>query len=168
MTEHRGEATRVVYVAPAEGEIVDVMGDVATFKLTSEVTGGTLILAEVATPPGGGPAALHTHPPREAFYVLEGEYEISGMGEDGSFTIRATPGSVVYVPPGAPHNFKNVGATTGRLLIVYNSPVMEAFPRELAVATAGHGPDNPPDPAKLMPVFTKFDIAFVGPSPDHE
>jgi mannose-6-phosphate isomerase-like protein (cupin superfamily) len=116
---------------------------------------------------GGGPPGLHTHPPEEAFFVLEGEYEVGGMGEDGQeFTVRATPGSVFYVPPGAPHNFKNVGATPGRLLIIYTSSAMERFPRELAAVAADAKPGEPPDPARVMAVLAKHGVAFVGPSPE--
>lgn len=164
MTQETGILS-VVHVGPTAGEMVDVLGEVLTFKLGSATTGGALSLAAVASQPGGGPPALHTHPPLEALYVLEGEYEISGLGAEGPFAVRATPGSVIYVPPGVPHNYKNVGATPGRMLAIFTSPTMEAFQKELAAAGAGLAPAGPPDLAKLMPVLEKYEVAFVGPPP---
>ena len=164
MNAHVNEPAAVVHAAPGDGEVVDVLGEVLTFKLGSAATGGALSLAEVASPPGGGPPALHTHPPLEAFYVLEGEFEFSGVGPDGPFAVRANPGSAVFVPPGAPHNYKNVGAAAGRMLVVFTSPAAEAFQKELA-ATAADPAAGPPDPARLMPVLAKHGVAFVGPPP---
>jgi mannose-6-phosphate isomerase-like protein (cupin superfamily) len=46
--------------------------------------------------------------------VLEGEHQFLL----GDRTVRATPGSVVYVPKENLHTFKNVGTTPGRMLIL--------------------------------------------------
>jgi len=54
-----------------------------------------------------------------------------------------------------------VGPTTGRMLAIFTSAAMESFYRDLA-AVAG-GTASPPDPAKLMPVLEKHEVAFVGP-----
>jgi quercetin dioxygenase-like cupin family protein len=163
MTANDTRASSVVHVGPAAGEVVDVLGDVLTFKLPGAATGGSLILGEIVVQPGGGPPGLHTHPPDEAFYVLAGEFEVSGVGADGQpFAERATPGSVIYVPPGAPHTFKNVGATPGRLLAVYTAPTMERAARELAAL----GADGAlPDPAEVMAVLERYEFAFVGSPP---
>ena len=130
------------------------------------MTGGAVVLSVLVVAPGGGPPMLHTHPPLEAFYVLEGEFEVNGLRADGPFAARATPGSAIYVPPGAAHNFKNVGSTTGRLLVVYTAPVLEAFAKDLAAA-ANSAPAGRPDPEALMPVLAKHDVEFVGSPPSH-
>lgn len=162
MTTPDTGARTVIHIEPEAGEEINVLGELLTFKLESAMTGGAVSLAVITSPPGGGPPALHTHPPLEAFYVLEGEYEMNGMTDDGPFTVWATPGSVIYVPPGAPHNYKNVGSTPGRMLVVFTDPAAEAFQKDLAAASAG----GPPDPATLMPVLQRHAVAFVGPLPD--
>jgi oxalate decarboxylase/phosphoglucose isomerase-like protein (cupin superfamily) len=159
MTQDKGRT--VLHIAPEAGEVIDVLGDVATFKLPGAVSGGSLILAEIVTQPGGGPPGLHAHPTEEAFYVLEGEFEVSGIGDDGEpFTARARAGSVVYVPSEAAHNFRNVGDTPGRLLVIYTSPELERMARTLAQLPT----DAPPEPATVMGILTRHGIRFVEPA----
>jgi quercetin dioxygenase-like cupin family protein len=70
-------------------------------------------LIEMAHPPNVGPA-LHRHPGGdEAFYVLEGAYEIRCRDE----VFVGTPGAFVFVPRGAPHGY-TVGPAGGRVLVV--------------------------------------------------
>src|SRR5215207_10058971 len=45
---------RPMFVAPGEGERLNVLGDNLTVTLPSECTGGLLTLAEVDSLPGGG------------------------------------------------------------------------------------------------------------------
>ncbi len=141
--------------------MVEVLGDTATFKVPESVSGGSLILAEIVTQPGGGPPSLHGHPTEEAFYVLEGEFEVSGLDQDGEqFGARAVAGSVVYVPPGAAHNFRNVASGPGRLLVMYTSPELERMARELANLPV----DAPPDRTRVMKILSRHGIRFVEPA----
>ena len=79
---------------------------------TAAETGGSLGVVEMTTLPGAGPP-VHIHRRTdEAFYVLEGEYVIT-LGEQ---VATIGPGGFVFIPRGAPHAFKNVGAAPGRLL----------------------------------------------------
>jgi quercetin dioxygenase-like cupin family protein len=75
--------------------------------------GAAYSLIEMAHPANVGPA-LHRHPGAdEAFYVLEGEYEIC-CGDD---TFVGTAGTFVLVPRGAPHRY-SVGPAGGRVLVI--------------------------------------------------
>jgi quercetin dioxygenase-like cupin family protein len=161
MTTTEPRVRSAIHVEPGAGEALDVLGDIATFKVPAAASGGSLIMAEIVTQPGGGPPGLHTHPTEEAFYVLDGEFEVSGIGDDGKpFTARATPGSVIYVPPDAAHTFRNAGDGPGRLLVIYTSPELERMARELAGLPAG----LPPQPATLMDILARHGIQFVNPS----
>ena len=63
-------------VASGEGERIWIVGDTMTFKATGESTGGSLLLFENLTSPGGGPPPhIHTRED-EFFYVLDGTFEI--------------------------------------------------------------------------------------------
>src|SRR5688572_13363366 len=63
-------------VAAGEGERIWIVGDTMTLKSTGESTGGSLVLVENLTAPGGGPPPhLHTRED-EFFYVLDGTFEI--------------------------------------------------------------------------------------------
>jgi quercetin dioxygenase-like cupin family protein len=75
--------------------------------------GAAYSLIEMVHPPSVGPA-LHRHPTGdEAFYVLEGEYEI----RCGTDVFVGNEGSFVFVPRGMSHAY-TVGPTGGRLLVV--------------------------------------------------
>jgi quercetin dioxygenase-like cupin family protein len=75
--------------------------------------GAAYSLIEMAHPANVGPA-LHRHPGGdEAFYVLDGEYEI----RCGDEVFIGTAGSFVFVPRGAPHGY-TVGPAGGRVLVV--------------------------------------------------
>ncbi len=64
----------------------------------------------------GSFATRHKHPGEEIIYVLEGtlEYQI-----DGSPPVVLKAGDVLFVPAGAVHRAKNVGAVRGAELATY-------------------------------------------------
>ena len=113
-TRSKLEGTGSAYVGPGEGRAVWVLGgQLLTLKVTAEQTGGAYSLFEDTVPPQNGtPPHIH-HREDESFYVVEGEFEFLRDGE----TIRAGAGSLVYVPRGSLHAFKNVGEEKGRLLL---------------------------------------------------
>lgn len=114
---------RIFTLGPNEGRAMFVLGDVATFKITSAES-DAYFLTEIISVPGGGPAFLHTHVPQETFWILQGAYEVYGQDEDGEkYAIEATPGTTVHVPGNVPHGFRNVSDETGKLLALY-APVV--------------------------------------------
>ncbi len=170
MPETDTAASPLMHMMPGSGEVIGVMGEVVRVLLPSSATNSALALVEIDSPPGGGPPALHTHPPMEVFYVLEGEVEFSQMGSDGPESFVAGPGSVVHVPSGVPHNYKNVGTSNSRMLGLFTTPDMEQFFRDMsAAATDGAGnPIVPPDVPKLMAVMAKHEVALLGGPPPQE
>ncbi len=60
----------------------------------------------------GGHTALHRHPWEHEVYVLEGR----GMLLSGGERHELREGVVAYVPPNEPHQFRNVGSSTLRIL----------------------------------------------------
>ena len=103
----------VAHVPPGKGRSLWVLGELVTYKITSEQTGGAYSLFEVTTQPGAGPPPHVQHREDESFYVLDGEYEFL---DDGG-TTKASAGSLIYVPRGNLHAYKNIGATPGRMLV---------------------------------------------------
>ena len=101
------------HLRPEEGRAVWVLGtQLITYKVSAEQTGGAYSLFEGLVPPHDGtPPHIH-HREDECFYVLEGEFEFL-KGDD---TVTAGVGSLIYVPKGTLHAFKNVGEKLGRLL----------------------------------------------------
>jgi quercetin dioxygenase-like cupin family protein len=60
----------------------------------------------------GASVPLHTHPIEEAFVVTDGAITL----QLGAETVIAGAGSVVRVPPGIPHAFRNQGPEPARVL----------------------------------------------------
>ena len=102
-----------IHVAPGEGEMRWVVGDLVTFKMVGEDAKGAFALAEEVTPQGGPPPHLHTRED-ETFYVVEGKLEFV-VGER---TFSASAGSVVHGPRGLMHSFRDVGTTPSRMAVI--------------------------------------------------
>ena len=148
-----------------------VMGELITVLLGSNETGGKYAVAESITQPGGGVPMLHTHPQQETFLVLEGTYEIYGRDEEGNkYATPAPAGSTIHVPGGAPHGFKNVGDTSGKVMITFEpAGNMEVFFEEIGIPvedkTNPPAPSAPPDMEALLKIFARHAIYMLEAPP---
>lgn len=150
----------------SEGERLNVVGDIVTIKATGEATGGAFSLLEVETPPGGG-APMHVHSREdEAFYVLEGAYELLMEGK----RVALSPGSFAFVPRGTTATYRNAGNSWGRLLILCTPAGHEVFMRAIGrplgpqeVPQAG-GPPTLEQAAFLIDTAAKFGVTILPPS----
>jgi quercetin dioxygenase-like cupin family protein len=114
---HRAAGTGTSYSGP---------GDVYTFLVTGEESGGTVFSMEALVPSGGGPPPhIHTLED-ETFYVLEGSCSFR-LGDQ---VVIAGPGDFVFVPRGVVHCFRNEGADTARLILTFTPSGIEHFFRE--------------------------------------
>lgn len=157
-------------VAAGKGKTVSFLGELITVNLAGEETAGAYAIIEVSTVPQGGPAFLHTHPQQETFYIAEGEYEVYGCNDEGKYAMRAAAGDILHVPGGAPHGFKNIGSTMGRVLQVLEpAGGMEILFVEggtLVVDTASPPvPAGPPDMERLGRLFEQYKLVFLEPPP---
>jgi mannose-6-phosphate isomerase-like protein (cupin superfamily) len=147
------EASVVRQKQTRHGEPLNIYGDLIYVKLSGEDTGGRYALLEDVTPPGGG-TPLHVHHREdEGFYILEGHYRFEAAGK----TLEAQAGDFVFVPRDVPHRFRNIGATTGTILLTLEPAGLEVFFRELAAVP------GPPDPAKVAPIFARYGLELLGP-----
>jgi len=80
-----------------------IQKDYATFRKTSEETGGECTLIEVEVAPGGGNAPHYHKTYAEHFEVLEGILEVMVGGE----TRVLRPGERAVAPKNTLHNFRN-------------------------------------------------------------
>jgi quercetin dioxygenase-like cupin family protein len=128
-------------VTPGQGERIWIVGDTMTFKATGESTGGSLLLAENLTAPGGGPPP-HIHSGEDEFFsVLDGTFEIR-IGDELHVV---GPGGFAYVPRGTVHNFRNTADTPSRILIGFTPAGIEGFFREAGRPATDDGPAPPLD-----------------------
>ena len=120
-------------------------GDLYTFLVTGEESGGAYFAMEALVPPGGGPPPHIHRNEDETFYVLEGETTFR-LGEQ---TIVAGPGDFVHVPRGNVHNFHNHGTSVARLVLTFTPSGIEHFFEETlqrALDTA----TGPPEPVEAV------------------
>jgi quercetin dioxygenase-like cupin family protein len=147
-------------VAAGEGERIWIVGDTMTLKATGESTGGSVVLFENLTAPGGGPPPhIHTSED-EFFYVLDGAFEIR-IGDE----LHALgPGGYAYVPRGTVHNFRNTAETPSRILVGFTPGGIEGFFRESGRPATDDGPAPPLDEdeiARTTAAAPKYGVAAV-------
>jgi quercetin dioxygenase-like cupin family protein len=103
---------RPLLVAPGEGETGTDPPD-RTLRILAELD--ELIVTWFRYEPGEkGPDPHVHHHHTDAFYVLEGELEVS-LGPELQ-TVRATPGSFAAAPPNVVHTFRNASDATAIFL----------------------------------------------------
>ena len=154
------------HIPPGEGRRLWVLGELVTYKITSDRMGGAYSLFEVATQPGGGLPPHVQHREDESFYVLEGEYEFL---DDDRRTRKAGAGSLIYVPKGNLHSYKNVGDKLGRMLVSQTpGGLHERFFEELGEPatdkTKPPASKDQPDIEKLASIAAKYGIELPPPS----
>lgn len=81
--------------------------------------GATISLIFDHSEPGQGPR-LHKHPYDETWVVVEGNLTFQA----GDEKLKAGPGDIVIVPPGAPHKFNNDGPGRSNMVCIHANPTM--------------------------------------------
>src|SRR5918912_956379 len=159
--EHTTKET-VTYVPPGQGKSYwTTGGHKATFKATSEDTGGAYTITEHLFPPQVGPPPHIHHTQEEIFYVLEGEMEFI---TDGT-TTRAIAGSVVRIPRGVLRDYRNVGAEPAKVLVLFAPGGFEGFFEEVGelVTDSSAAPEDPPDVERLVATAAKYGAEIPPP-----
>ncbi|MCB0196429.1 MAG: hypothetical protein KDJ65_31035, partial [Anaerolineae bacterium] len=86
------------------------------------------------------------------------------------FATPAPAGSMVHVPGGIPHGFRNIGDTVGKVMMTFEpAGNMELFFEEIGIPVADKAhpptPDGPPDMEALLKVCAKYNIYFMEAPP---
>ena len=137
----------VTHLPAGEGETLWVLGVFVTLKAPSD----DVSIYEGICPPEAGPPPNIHYQQDEAFYVLEGTFSFLG----GDETIEAGPGSFVWITRGTVHTFKNIGESTGKILITSTGAGFhERFFRDVGVPVRDMAtfepPEGPPDIEKVL------------------
>ncbi|SRR5579883_476005 len=137
---------RTGYVVPPEGGREILFRGTRMHVKVGHAEGAAYSLVEMVHQPNVGPA-LHRHPGGdEAFYVLEGEYEVRCGGD----TFVGQAGSFVFVPRGASHAY-TVGPRGGRVLVITPAG-LERYFAEVA-DRLGNGPVSMDEEAEIAARF---------------
>lgn len=128
-----------------------VFGEAVEILTSAEATANRSFLMTQVSPPGGGPPP-HSHQNEdETFFVLEGEYELLVNG----VSHKLTAGQALHAMRGSVHTFRNVGATTGKMLITVVPAGFERYLEEISKFSL------PNDMPQVLEVSKRFGITFV-------
>lgn len=129
-----------------------------------EVDGTDLAILEIDVPPGSG-TPPHRHASPEIFRVLSGEITFGYFGDGPPTLAVAGPGTVVTVPPHAPHNYQNASAEPATLLVVLDQSMVTFF-RDLGRPDAPPaGPPSDAEIAEIMAACGRHGITILGGPP---
>jgi len=158
-------ATPGYALAKDEGIAIWTMGERITFKATRALTGNAFTLIEDLVAPGGEPPPHFHENEDEAYYILEGEMQVTV----GDKTFHATPATFVFLPRGVPHHWRVLGNTPVRFLALFTPSGVEGFFLALSQPARANTPPPPPDGqpdfVKIVETAAQYGIRLAGPPP---
>lgn len=144
---------RTVHVIEAQNtpEPVKVVGEKVTILAGGDNTKPFEVHIQEGIQGGGPPP--HFHPWDEAFYVLDGQVEVTVQGK----STTVTAGGYVHIPAGTVHAYKNI-STTAKILGVVSDPRGGKF---FAAVDQLKVPEDLP---RIMAIAEQYDLTFVAPT----
>lgn len=147
-----------IILAPGQGEQFTIIGGGVRMLIDGDANAGRLCMFDAPIPPGEGPP-LHRHSREdELFYVLDGRFKFSINGRE----FIGDKGAFVFAPRGSVHAFKNIGTTTGMLLVTCTPAGIERPFR--AIRMPDPGSSRPaPTMDQIIAALSDHGITFHGP-----
>ncbi len=145
-----------VTVMAGQSQVMRAFGEEVHIHLGTEQTGGKFTLFTNITPPGGGPPPHYHDAEDETFFVLEGRAEFF---QDGCWT-EVPAGTVIYMPKGVLHTFRNPGDKPLKQLITTSPSGFEKF---FAAAEAEFARPGGPDMERILSLSAQHGIHFPKP-----
>jgi quercetin dioxygenase-like cupin family protein len=122
------ESTAFAHGRQSSDRSVWYSGSLFTFLATGEETQAQFALTEVVARKGNAPPPHIHHREDETFYVLEGEITVSV----GDRIIKATPGTMVFLPRDTAHSFV-IESEHLRMLVLLAPAGLENWFKEFSV-----------------------------------
>lgn len=141
------------------------LGAVVTIVVDGTATDGALTVTEINAPPNYQ-NNLHTHPPNELFYVLNGEMTLY-VDQQSHHLTRDMTG---FVPGNRPHGFRVIGDDPLHVFAIFAPAGMADFFREVGTSVETreipeyHGPTEA-DLERMASASPKYDMKRIGPLP---
>ena len=132
--------TEVSVVGPADGEVIQLGPAQMRILEDGSTTGHRLGMGEITLAPHTDGPPQHRHAAHdEGFYVVSGTARFT-VGEQ---TYDAAAGTLVMIPPGAPHTFANPGGQPTVLLNTFTPDLYVQYFRDLRDMIAAGQPLTP-------------------------
>lgn len=143
------------HILPSQGRSVLFFGLGTTYRVLSEVIGGSLGVVEHTLEPGWLGAPPHRHSREdETSYVLEGQLTVEQKGQ----VVTAGPGSYVVKPRGVFHTFWNAGTERVRFIEMITPGGFEHYFEELAPLLPPNSAN--PDWTSVAAVGERYGLEF--------
>jgi mannose-6-phosphate isomerase-like protein (cupin superfamily) len=137
----------VAVIAPAAGETIQLGPIRMRILEDGSTTDHRLGMGEITLPPHTDGPPQHRHARHhEGFYVVSGTARFTV----GTSTHDAPAGTLVMVPPGAPHTFANPGNETVVLLNTFTPDLYVRYFRDLRDMIAAGDPFTPEATVEVM------------------
>ncbi len=139
--------TKVSVVTPAGGEVIQLGPTQMRILEDGSTTDHRLGIGEITLPPHTPGPPQHRHARHdEGFYVVSGAARFT-VGD----TVHDAPsGTLVMIPPGAPHTFENPGDAPAVLLNTFTPDLYVQYFRDLRQMIASGQPLTPGNTVKVM------------------
>lgn len=146
---------KLVVLNPGEGTRWQIGPDSFRTKGSAKERSESFSVIEYEGAPGVPGPPAHAHRTfEEAWYILEGEVRFESSGK----SIVGKEGTYLYVPKGVPHRFEVQGTAPARWVGIFSPGRFVALIEELAAIIPANGP---PDPKKIVALFSKYDTELV-------
>jgi quercetin dioxygenase-like cupin family protein len=142
--------TQVSVVAPAGGDVIKLGPVQMRILEDGRTTDHRLGIGEITLPPRTPGPPQHRHARHdEGFYVVSGQAQFTV----GDTTYDAPQGTLVMIPPGAPHTFANPSDEPAVLLNTFTPDLYVQYFRDLGdMIAAGH----PLTPENTIETMTRY------------
>jgi quercetin dioxygenase-like cupin family protein len=136
-------------------------GDLYTFLVTGEESGGSMFALDCLVGAGGGPPPHRHLAEDELFTITDGGITFT-FGEE---TRTLSAGDSVFVPRGTRHFYRHEASTAARMIAVYTPAGMEGWFRE--VCTPVDDPSATPPPVtealiqRMLAAGPRYNVEWV-------
>jgi quercetin dioxygenase-like cupin family protein len=165
VTENKGAQELIAFGRGRQSleQSVWYSGWLLTFLATGQDTQGQFALMEQTTRKGNVPPPHIHHREDETFYVLDGEMTFSV----GDRTIKATPGTLVFLPRDVAHSFV-IESEQVRILVMVTPAGAEGFFKACSVPASSMTLPPPTETPyseieKMMALAPEYGFEFVIP-----
>ena len=139
--------SRVIQVASGQtGRSFWGPGDMYTFLVTGDESGGSMFALDCVVGSGGGPPPHKHLAEDELFAITSGSITFTA----GSNTRTVSAGESVFVPRATRHSYRNEDPTPARMIAVYTPAGMEGWFREVCTPVEDPGAAPPPVTDELI------------------
>jgi quercetin dioxygenase-like cupin family protein len=111
----QGAAVSGSQAAAARDDLAGKLNRRVVQRAPLSIAGREIVQVETLIP-AGVESGWHTHPGEEVGYIVAGQVE---MMVQGRANVVLQPGDGFIIPPRTPHNARDIGPETGRMLSTY-------------------------------------------------